>query len=131
MSGLRFALLVQGPPYGSEVSAQALLFARALLARGHRLSQVFFYQDGVYNANALVSPASDEVDLVAQWRALAMTQGLQLDVCVAAAQRRGVLDETEAQYAGKSGHNLSAPFVLSGLGQLAEAALTADRLVQF
>lgn len=131
MSTLRFALLVQGPPYGSEASAQALLFARALLARGHRLSQVFFYQEGVYNANGYVCPASDEVDLVAQWRALAKAQGLQLDVCVAAAQRRGVLDDREAQDSGKHGYNLSAPFVLSGLGQLADAALTADRLVQF
>ncbi|GAA4498313.1 sulfurtransferase complex subunit TusD [Pseudaeromonas paramecii] len=131
MSALRFALLVQGPPYGCEASAQALLFAQALLARGHRLSQVFFYQGGVYNANGYVCPASDEVDLVAQWRALALAQGICLDVCVAAAQRRGVLDAAEAQEAGKIGHNLSAPFVLSGLGQLAEAALSADRLVQF
>lgn len=131
MSVLRFALLVQGPPYGSEASAQALLFAQALLARGHRLSQVFFYQDGIYNANGYVSPASDEVDLVAQWRTLAVAQGIQLDVCVAAAQQRGVLDAAEAQDAGKTGHNLAAPFVLSGLGQLAEAALGADRLVQF
>ena len=50
---------------------------------------------------------------------------------VAAAMRRGVLDEQEAKGAGQAHFNLQAPFCLSGLGQLAEAALTADRLVQF
>ena len=44
---------------------------------------------------------------------------------------RSYYDETEAKEAGKAGYNLAAPFVLSGLGQLAEAALGADRLVQF
>ena len=45
--------------------------------------------------------------------------------------RRGVLDEAEAKGIGKTQFNLQAPFRLSGLGQLAEASLTADRFVQF
>ena len=47
------------------------------------------------------------------------------------AMRRGVLDEAEAKGVGKTQFNLQAPFRLSGLGQLAEASLTADRFVQF
>ncbi|MGL5153528.1 MAG: DsrE family protein, partial [Aeromonas veronii] len=70
-------------------------------------------------------------DLVRLWRELAEEQGIRIDVCVAAAMRRGVLDEQEAKGAGLEHFNLQAPFCLSGLGQLAEAALTADRLVQF
>jgi hypothetical protein len=46
-------------------------------------------------------------------------------------QCRGVLDEQEAKGMGREHFNLEAPFCLSGLGQLAEAALTADRFVQF
>lgn len=52
-------------------------------------------------------------------------------MCVAAAMRRGVLDEQEAKGMGRAQFNLEAPFCLSGLGQLAEASLTADRFVQF
>ena len=83
------------------------------------------------NANLLTSPASDEENLVADWRALAQEHGVELDVCVAAALRRGLLDSQEAESAGLTVANVSEPFVLSGLGQLAEAALGVDRLVQF
>ena len=128
---LSFALLVCGAPYGSEASSQAYLFARALLVQGHTLRKVFFYQEGVLNANALTSPASDEQDLIAAWQGLAQEFGVELDVCVAAALRRGVVDAAEAESAQLPAANVHPPFVLSGLGQLAEAALGVDRLVQF
>lgn len=128
---LCFALLVTGSCYGSQAGADAYRFAQALLARGHRLSSVFFYQEGVLNANDLVLPASDETNLQQAWVQLAKEQGLRLDVCVAAALRRGVCDQASATQAQLTHWNLSEPFCLSGLGQLAEAALTADRMVQF
>lgn len=128
---LSFALLVCGAPYGSEAASQAYLFARELISQGHKLRKIFFYQEGVLNANALTSPASDETDLVSAWRALAGEHGVELDVCVAAALRRGVVDAAEAESAQLATANVQPPFVLSGLGQLAEAALGVDRLVQF
>ncbi|HHQ4676553.1 TPA: sulfurtransferase complex subunit TusD [Aeromonas veronii] len=128
---LSFAILVTGPAYGTQSASTAYRFARTLLAQGHTLSHLFFYQDGVCNGNGLHLPASDETDLVRLWRELAEEQGIRIDVCVAAAMRRGVLDEQEAKGAGQTHFNLQAPFCLSGLGQLAEAALTAERLVQF
>ena len=128
---LRFALLVTGPSYGSQAASDAYRFALAVIERGHTLSQIFFYQEGVHNGNSLVAPASDETDLQQAWVLLAKAQGLRLDVCVAAALRRGVCDQETAAQGGFSQWNLSAPFYLSGLGALAEAALTADRVVQF
>ncbi|WP_324031851.1 sulfurtransferase complex subunit TusD [Aeromonas caviae] len=128
---LNFALLVTGPAYGTQTASTAYRFALSLVEQGHRLSHLFFYQEGVCNANGLHAPASDETDLVALWRELAIQQGIRIDVCVAAAMRRGVLDEQEAKGMGREYFNLEAPFCLSGLGQLAEAALTADRFVQF
>jgi tRNA 2-thiouridine synthesizing protein D len=53
-----------------------------------------------------------------------------LHICVAAALRRGVVDETEAGQQGLPCANLQPGFTL-GLGTLAEAALTCDRVVQF
>jgi tRNA 2-thiouridine synthesizing protein D len=52
-------------------------------------------------------------------------------VCVAAAPRRGVVDEGEAQRNGKDATNIYPRFRISGLGQLVEAAIQADRLVVF
>ncbi|WP_432761914.1 sulfurtransferase complex subunit TusD [Serratia plymuthica] len=128
---LDYCLLVTGPAYGTQQASSAYQFAQALLAKGHRLSSVFFYREGVLNANQLTSPASDEFDLVRGWAQLAQQQGIELNVCVAAALRRGVTDEQEAAQQGLETANLQPGFTLSGLGSLAEAALSCDRLVQF
>ena len=100
---LNFALLVTGPAYGTQTASTAYRFALSLVEQGHRLSHLFFYQEGVCNANGLHAPASDETDLVALWRELAIQQGIRIDVCVAAAMRRGVLDEQEAKGMGGTG----------------------------
>ncbi|MBZ0060461.1 sulfurtransferase complex subunit TusD [Leclercia adecarboxylata] len=128
---MRFALMVTGPAYGTQQASSALQFARALLAAGHELVSVFFYREGVYNANQLTSPASDEFDLVRAWQALNQEHGVDLHICVAAALRRGVSDANEAQRLGLPAANLNDGFSLSGLGALAQAALTCDRMVQF
>ena len=131
MSGLRFALLVTGPCYGTQSAADAYRFARALLAQGHHIASIFFYQEGVYNGNSLSLPANDETDLYQAWVKLANEQDLSLELCVAAALRRGLVDQDSAQQAGLAAFNVKAPFSLGGLGSLARAALTADRVVQF
>lgn len=128
---MRFALMVTGPAYGTQQASSALQFARALLAAGHELVSVFFYREGVYNANQLTSPASDEFDLVRAWQALNQEHGVDLHICVAAALRRGVSDANEAQRLDLPAANLNDGFSLSGLGALAQAALTCDRMVQF
>ena len=128
---MRFALLVTGPAYGTQQSSSAWQFANALLAEGHELISVFFYREGVYNANQLTAPASDEFDLVRAWQSLSENHSVALHICVAAALRRGVTDETEAGQLGLAGFNLLPGFTMSGLGALAEASLTCDRVVQF
>ncbi len=128
---MRFALMVTGPAYGTQQASSALQFAKAAMAEGHEIACVFFYREGVYNANQLTSPASDEFDLVRAWQSLHDQNGVALHICVAAALRRGVTDETEARQLGLPTFNLQPGFSLSGLGSLAEAALTCDRMVQF
>ncbi|NDO83539.1 sulfurtransferase complex subunit TusD [Citrobacter sp. NCU1] len=128
---MRFAIVVTGPAYGTQQASSALQFAHAVLNEGHELSSVFFYREGVYNANMLTSPASDEFDVVRAWQQLNQTYGVTLNICVAAALRRGIVDETEAARLGLAAANLQPGFILSGLGALAEASLTCDRVVQF
>jgi tRNA 2-thiouridine synthesizing protein D len=45
--------------------------------------------------------------------------------------RRGVLNAEEATRYQRSAANLGAPWALSGLGQLHDAAQAADRLICF
>ncbi|OVZ97026.1 MULTISPECIES: sulfurtransferase complex subunit TusD [Yersinia] len=131
MNIAKYCLMVTGPAYGTQQSSSAYQFAQALIKSGHMLTSVFFYREGVLNANQLTSPASDEFDLVRAWQQLAAKHAVTLNVCVAAALRRGVTDAQEAEQLNLTAANLQTGFTLSGLGALAEAALTCDRMVQF
>ncbi|MFC2993222.1 MULTISPECIES: sulfurtransferase complex subunit TusD [Halomonas] len=128
---MRYAILLMGAPYSSQAAHSALRFARAVAVRGHRLEGVFFYHDGVHNAARLAAPPQDEPHLVDGWAALAGDHGVPLQVCIAAALRRGLLDEREAARHGKQGCSVEPPFELTGLGQLVDLGLRCDRLVTF
>ncbi len=128
---MNFAIAVFAGPQNSEAPLSALHFARAVLASGHQLSRVFFYHDGVYTANKLSYPPQDEPNLPAEWSEFGMTNQIELIVCVASALRRGILDATESERYEKSDHNLAPGFEISGLGQLIDSSLSADRLVTF
>lgn len=118
-------------PYTHQASDTAYQFTRAALAAGHEVIRVFFYHDGVNNGTRMTTPPQDERHIVNRWSELGSQHSLDLVVCVAAAQRRGILDADEAKRHGKDGDNLAAGFRISGLGQLIEAGIEADRLVSF
>lgn len=128
---LTYGLVVNGPAYGSQASRKAFQFAEAVCAQGHQIKKVFFYQEGVLNASSLVLPANDEVDITKQWQALAQRHDIELETCVAAALRRGVIGAEEAEQHQLSQYNLATGFQQAGLGGLATALLTFDRVVQF
>jgi tRNA 2-thiouridine synthesizing protein D len=112
-------------------SRRALLFAQAALAGGHEIVRLFFYQDGVHSASANAVTPQDELDLPAQWRDFIAQHQLDGVVCIAAALRRGVLNDEEAQRYQRPAANLLTPWELSGLGQLHDAAQMADRVICF
>ena len=115
---MRISLLVQGAPYTTSAPLNALHFARATLAAGHEVGRVFFYKDAVAVANRF---AADEQGLRAGWTALATDGAFELAVCIAAAVRRGIVEDD----------SLADGFVIVGLGQLIEAMEESDRLVSF
>lgn len=117
---MKISLLINEGPFTHQASDSAYRFAVAALAKGHEIYRVFFYNDGVNNCNKLSEPQTDDRNLVALWSQLATDHGVDLVVCVAAALRRGVKDEIVAD-----------GFRISGLGQLVEAGIQADRMVTF
>jgi tRNA 2-thiouridine synthesizing protein D len=128
---MKFAILVNEGPYTHQAADSAYQFAKATLAKGHEIFRVFFYHDGVNNATRLTTPPQDDRNIVNRWSKLAEENKLDLVVCVAAAQRRGIVDEGEAKRNGKDATNLAPGFRISGLGQLIEAGIQADRIVVF
>ncbi|KAF1068205.1 MAG: putative sulfurtransferase DsrE [Pseudomonas citronellolis] len=127
---MKFAIALFAPPH-SPASRRALRFAEAVLGGGHEIVRLFFYQDGVHSAARNPVSGQDELDVAAAWSAFVEQHRLDGVVCIAAALRRGVLNTEEAQRYQRSAANLEAPWELSGLGQLHEAAQQADRLVCF
>lgn len=128
---MKFAIAIHGGPYSHQAPLSAYHFAKAIVEQGHDIYRVFFYHDGVYTANSAMAPPQDEPDIRELWVAFAKHHQVDLVVCVAAALRRGMLDETEANRYEKTSSSLDETFSISGLGQLIDAGLNADRLVTF
>ncbi|GAA6133433.1 sulfurtransferase complex subunit TusD [Oceaniserpentilla sp. 4NH20-0058] len=128
---MKFSLLVLANPYSSQGSLSALKFAKAAINQGHEIYRVFFYHDGVHSGSNLQSPAQDELNIQANWSAFSKTHNTDLVICIAAALKRGVLNQEEAQRYEKNQFNLDDAFELSGLGQLLDAQIHSDRVVTF
>lgn len=67
---MKFGILVNEGPYNHQASDSAYQFAMAALEKGHQIFRVFFYYDGVNNANRLQEPQSDDRNLVKMWSKL-------------------------------------------------------------
>ena len=117
---MKIGVLVNEGPFTHQASDTAYHFTKAAIEKGHQILRVFFYYDGVNNANKLSEPQSDDRNLVKMWGELAAEHNIDLVVCVAAALRRGIKDEI-----------LADGFRISGLGQLIELGMAADRTVVF
>ncbi|OGI41279.1 MAG: sulfurtransferase TusD [Candidatus Muproteobacteria bacterium RBG_16_62_13] len=128
---MKLAVLVNEGPYTHQAADSAYLFTRAALEKGHEIFRVFFYHDGVNNGTRLMVPPQDDRHIQKRWSELAEKYKLDLVICIAAAQRRGLLDENEAKRQGKDANNIAPGFRISGLGQLIEAGIQAERLVAF
>lgn len=128
---MKFSIQVNEGPYQHQASDTAYQFAKAALAAGHEIFRVFFYHDGVNNATRLAVPPQDDRNVAKQWSELAIANNLDMVVCIAAAQRRGIMDADEAKRQGLSADNIAEGFRISGLGQLIEAGIESDRLVVF
>ena len=126
-----FSLAIYSAPYSSQASDSAFRFASALLENGHALYRVFFYHDAIHNASSLATPPQDEINFPLNWQILAKKYNVDLVVCIAAALKRGLLNEQEASRYEKPAFNLAKGFEISGLGQLVDAAVISDRLVTF
>ncbi|MCK5355905.1 MAG: sulfurtransferase complex subunit TusD [Methyloprofundus sp.] len=128
---MKFAIQINSSPYQSNSGETAYQFIKCAVEMGHEVVRVFFYQEGAYHAFRTATPPSDEVQIVARWSALARDHNIDLVVCISAAQRRGLLDASEASRQGKKDNDVAEGIRIAGLGQWVEAMLVADRFIEF
>ncbi|MBK4775770.1 sulfurtransferase complex subunit TusD [Candidatus Pantoea edessiphila] len=128
---MNYSLLVTGPPFGSQNATSALLFSYALLKEGHKLSSIFFYREGVLNANLFIIIPKNEFNLLKAWQDLNKKEGVLLKICISSAFYRGILNAQEAEHRYCFLGNLQLGFNFSSLRSLAADIVKSDRVVQF
>ncbi len=117
---MKFAVLVLEGPYQHQASDSAFHFTEAALKKGHEITGIFFYNDGVNNTNKEMTPPQDDRHISKRWSDLVQQHKIDTIVCIAAAKRRGITDAS-----------LIPGARISGLGQLTELGINAVRLVTF
>ncbi len=128
---MKYTIMINEGPYQHQSADSALQFTRALLEKGHEVFRVFFYHDGVNNGTRLSVPPGDDRLIQKEWSELAKEHELDLVICIAAAQRRGLMDADEAKRQGLDADNIIEGFRISGLGQLIEGGIQSDRTIVF
>ena len=124
---MKYTLLINGGP-GSQSAETALDIAQALLASGHTLYRLFFYQSGVLLARRELSDAASPAR---RWQQLVTDTGVDAVVCISAAVRRGLISEEESRGMTPHYEAVADGFQVSGLGQLAEAMAHSNRVMSF
>ena len=128
---MNYALLVLSSPTSGHGARTAVRFAHAAIARGHSIERVFFLDDGVTAGSQLAVYPQDEDSRLQPWIDLAQQHQVELVLCISSALKRGMLDEAEALRYDKAAPTVHPAFVVSGLGQLIDAASKAERLLTF
>lgn len=119
----QIALVVTTPPH-NNFTATAIDMAKSIISMADtQLVGVFFYQDGVLNAQQDLAMPSDEFQAVKAWQSIKQDYDIPLHLCVTAGEKRGLTDD-------ESRLNILDEFTISGLGELVELTTQADRVIQ-
>lgn len=116
---MNFGILIVEGPYQHQATDSAYNFIKAAMAKGHEIVGICFYQDGVINTTKLMDVPQDDRHISKRWSEMG-AQGIDMIVCIASAKRRGIVEDIIVPNAR-----------ISGLGQLVEVILKADRLITF
>ncbi|QJC28734.1 sulfurtransferase complex subunit TusD [Enterobacteriaceae endosymbiont of Plateumaris consimilis] len=129
---MTFSLLVMGSPYSTQNAYSAYFFTNAVIKEKHYVKSIFFYQDGIYNANKYIQLDNYEINLVKYWKNLSNKYHINLYICISSAIKRGMILDKNKILNNQLNHNLIASeFQITSLSILAKSILTCDRFIQF
>ena len=131
---MKYSLFITGSPTHSRACHTALDFAEALVQdhqNTHTITGIFFYEEAVTIANDLAMPPRDECNIRDEWCSFSQQHNVPMYVCIAAALRRGILNEPEAKRHGAEHYNLASDFLLEGLGNLVSLSSESDHVIRF
>jgi tRNA 2-thiouridine synthesizing protein D len=127
-AALSYTIILTQSPALSESSLTAQRLVSELIDHGDKIDRIFFYQDAAYIGLKSQIPGQGLQASYQGWLDLQHKQSFPLQICIANALRRGVVDHTEAKrYQGLE--TLQSGFQLSGLGEIADACQSSDRII--
>ena len=81
---MQYTLFIQGSPFSTKACHSAYRFAAAALdSDQNSINGVFFYEDSVLIASALMQPPRDEANISILWQELSKKHSISLYVCIA------------------------------------------------
>jgi len=123
---MKYAIQINHAPRPAISADSAYCFIQAAIQRGHDIIRVFFYHDGIHYASQWLPQAIAE-----PWSTLAAQHGIDLVICISAAQRRGLLDPRLDIDENGTDRGVALGFRIAGLGLWVDACLRADRVMVF
>jgi len=108
-----FSIYVTASLEQAKTHQQAQEFISQSILLGHSIAAIFLYSDAVSVAKKI-----KDAEVCRSWVELALKHNLEIDLCIGAAEKRGI-------------DNVNKPFKLSGLGELAEILTSDDKLIHF
>ncbi|WP_206485740.1 sulfurtransferase complex subunit TusD [Thalassotalea sp. G2M2-11] len=118
------AVIVTTPP-NHHFTETAFQFIEQAIEQEINVIGVFFYQAGVLNASAHLTIPNDEFPLLPRWQQLANSTNLPLYLCSTAAEKHGLIDESQTQT-----KLIDSAFTMAGLGELVQLHTSAERVIQ-
>lgn len=128
---MKYAICILSSHSASNTFYSAFRFTKTLLEENHSISGIFFYHESVAISSSFICPPQDEPNIQDAWLQLFSQYNITPTICIAAALKRGIIDERESARYNKAGFNIQPPFQLGGLGELISACAEADRVITF
>jgi len=129
---LTYTLLIMSAPYNTHNVESALNFVKFLMKnKKNSIQNIFFYGNGVLNANKMILNEKKEKTLSYQWYKLSKKFSINLNVCSTSAQERGIISKSMNKNFELLYENVHDGFNITGLGCLIKSILNSDRILQF
>lgn len=116
---MKYGILIKDGPYNHQASDSAYNFIKAAQKRGHEIVGIFMYNDGVLCVTNKMDPPQDDRHISNRWSEFG-AEGIEVVICIAAAKRRGINDDT-----------IVPNTIIAGLGKLTDIAIKADKFMVF
>ena len=115
-----YILTLHSAPWSNQSVASACDFAETAITMGNEVKALFLYQDAVLNGSNQLDIPSDELNGSHRLQQLHSKYGVKVMLCVTAACKRGIHQDT-----------IQSGYTIAGLAEFAEMTTRTDKVIQF